>query len=908
VSSDASATKAKAAKAVTISIDGRRVETAEGATVLEAALGAGIYIPRLCWQEGLEPWGGCRLCVVKIEGMRGMPPACTTRVREGMAVESDTPEVNAVRRIVCEMLIADHPSDCLSCTSNQRCELQEVASYLGVDGKRLRSSAREFDPDESNPFFTRERSKCVLCGRCVRVCHEVRGVGAIDFAFRGHDARVDVCGSGLIMNSECESCGACVAACPTGSLRPKSEALPPAREVLTTCPYCGVGCGMFLGLREGRIVSVRGEGSNPASHGDLCVKGRFGLDFVSSPERLTAPLIRRGGKGGKLEPATWDEALSLVATKLAEVKAAHGPDAVAGLSSAKCSNEENYLFQKFMRAVMGTNNVDHCARLCHASTVAGLARAFGSGAMTNSIDEFEGADCIFVIGSNTTEAHPVIGLRVKAAVKKHGAKLVVADPRSIDLVRFADVHLQQRPGTDVMLVNAMLNVIVSESLEDKSFIESRTENFDEAVKAIEPCTPEAAAVVTGVPADDIREAARTYAKAGRASIIYSMGITQHTTGTDNVLALANLAMITGNVGKESTGVNPLRGQNNVQGACDLGALANVYSGYQKVTDPAVRAKFEKAWGAKLDDKIGLTVVEMIHAIEKGDVRALYVMGENPAMSDPNTNRTREALGQCEFLVVQDVFLTETAELADVVLPGAVFAEKDGTYTNTERRAQLLRQALPPPGEARQDWQIICELASRIGYEMSYDAPSDIMDEIASVTPIYGGMSYTRLGIDGGPGLQWPCTSPDHPGTRFLHEGKFSRGKGKFHPTPFKEPDELPDEEYPFILSTGRVLYHFHTGTMSRKTEGLNEISGPVVEINPEDAEALGVKDCDTVEVASRRGKVRTRALVTSRPKKGVVFMPFHFHEAPANALTNDALDPIAKIPELKVCAVRVVKA
>ncbi|MHC4201802.1 MAG: molybdopterin oxidoreductase family protein, partial [Planctomycetota bacterium] len=426
----------------------------------------------------------------------------------------------------------------------------------------------------------------------------------------------------------------------------------------------------------------------------------------------------------------------------------------------------------------------------------------------------------------------------------------------------------------------------------------------EAMKAIEPCTPEAAAVVTGVPADDIREAARTYAGAGRASIIYSMGITQHTTGTDNVLALANLAMITGNVGRESTGVNPLRGQNNVQGACDLGALANVYSGYQKVDDPAAREKFEKAWGAKLDDKIGLTVVEMIHAIEKGDVRALYVMGENPAMSDPNTNRTREALKACEFLVVQDVFLTETGELADVVLPGAVFAEKAGTYTNTERRAQLLRQALPPPGEARQDWQIICELASRIGYEMSYDSPSDIMDEIASVTPIYGGMSYARIDPSG---LQWPCTSPDHPGTRFLHEGKFSRGLGKFHPTPFKEPDELPDEEYPFILSTGRVLYHFHTGTMSRKTEGLNEISGPVVEINPEDAEALGVADCDTVEVASRRGKVRTRALVTCRPKKGVVFMPFHFHEAPANALTNDALDPIAKIPELKVCAVRVAK-
>ena len=535
--------------------------------------------------------------------------------------------------------------------------------------------------------------------------------------------------------------------------------------------------------------------------------------------------------------------------------------------------------------------------------MAGLAASFGSGAMTNSIGKLEHADCILVIGSNTTEAHPIIALRIKAAVERHGAALIVADPRKIDLVRFAALHLRQRCGTDVMLVNAMMNAIVSEGLEDKDFIASRTEGFEKAWPAIEQCTPEAAAMVAGVAAEDIRQAARLFARAERASIVYSMGITQHTTGTDNVLALANLAMLTGNVGRESTGVNPLRGQNNVQGACDLAALPNVLPGYQKVDDPALRGKFEKDWGVSLPAEPGLTVVEMVHAAERGDVRAMYIMGENPALSDPNANRARKAMQKLDLLVVQDIFLTETAEYADVVLPGVCFAEKDGTFTNTERRVQRVRRAVEPPGEARQDWKILCDVATRMGYAMESGSPAEIQDEVARLTPIYGGISYKRLKKEA---LQWPCPTPGHPGTPYLHKGDFSRGLGKFHGTPFREAAELPDRKYPLILSTGRVLYHFHTGTLSRQSDGLEQICPPGnIEINPVDAARMRIQDGEPVRVTSRRGEIEARAFTTPRVREGMVFMPFHFHEAPTNVLTNAAYDPVAKIPETKVCAVRV---
>jgi len=889
-------------KKVSLAIDGKQVVVDEGTSVLKAAVANGSYIPTLCYCEKLTPYGGCRICLVEIEGRRGLPAACSTIVTEGMVVRTDTKEVNDARRMVCELLIADHPDDCLTCSSNQKCKLQKVAAYLGVTQKRLDKTERKIIFDDSNPFYTRDLSKCILCGQCVRLCLELRGVGALEIAGRGFESRPVPFGDRPVSESVCESCGECVDACPVGALTAKAETLPPTREIKTTCPYCGCGCGLVLGVRGGRIVKIRGDVNHPVNRGSLCAKGRFGLDFVSSPDRLTKPLIKRDGR---FEEATWDEALDFVADKLKEIKTADGPDALAGFSSAKCTNEENYLFQKFIRSVLGTNNVDHCARLCHASTVAGLARAFGSGAMTNSIDELENADCILVIGSNTTEAHPIIALRVKDAVTRHGAKLIVADPRRIDLTRFAALHIRQRSGTDVALINAMMNVIITEGLADEDFIAGRTEGYEEFRKCVTDYTPEHAAAITGVDADQIREAARTYAKAEWASIIYSMGITQHTTGTDNVLALANLAMLTGNIGRLSTGVNPLRGQNNVQGACDLGALPNVYPGYQKVDDKEIHAKFEKAWNAKLSDKPGLTIVEIIHAAAEGKVKGLYIMGENPMLSDPNINHVREALENLEFLCVQDIFLTETAQLADVVLPAASFAEKDGTFTNTERRIQRVRKALDAPGEARQDWEILCEIAGRLGCNMSYDDPSAIMDEIASVTPIYAGISFERINYRG---LAWPCTDKDHPGTMFLHEAQFKRGLGKFHPTPYREAAEFPDEEYPYLLTTGRLLYHFHTGTLSRRSPGLERIAPPgYFEINPEDAARDEIGDGESVELETRRGSVKAKAIVTDRSPKGTIFMAFHYHEAPANMLTNDALDPIAKIPELKVCALRIIK-
>jgi formate dehydrogenase alpha subunit len=670
------------------------------------------------------------------------------------------------------------------------------------------------------------------------------------------------------------------------------------KNVLTVCPYCGCGCNFYLQVLDGELVGILPCKSHLVSQGKLCIKGWNAADFVVSKDRLTKPLMK---KNGKFVEISWDEALNVVTEKLKQCS----PDAIAVLSSAKCTNEENYLMMKFARAVLKTNSVDHCARLCHASTVVGLGKTFGSGAMTNSIEELEDADCIFVIGSNTTEQHPLIARYIMRARVK-GTKLIVADPRLIPLTQFADYHLRQRPGTDVALLNGFMNVILKEGLEDKKFINERTEGFEELKEVVKKYTPEEVEKITGIPKELIMEAARIYAQAKSASLVYSMGITQHTTGVDNVVSCSNLAMLTGNVGRPSTGVNPLRGQSNVQGACDVGALPNLYSGYQSVADENIRAKFEKAWNTELPSQPGLTVVEMMHEAAKGNLKAIYIMGENPMLSDPDINQVKKALENLEFLVVQDIFLTETAQLADIVLPGTSYAERDGTFTTTDRRVQRIRKAIEPIGESKPDWQIICALARKMGSEkFEYSSPAEIMDEIASVTPIYGGIGYERIEDIG---LQWPCPSKEHPGTPYLHQEKFSRGKGKFFGIEFKEAAELPDADYPLILTTGRTIFHYHTGTMTRRTEALNrEVPTGYVEINFKDAEKLNIFEGEIVSVKSRRGKIEVKVQVTRRVPEGVIFIPFHFAESPANALTNSAFDPVAKIPEYKVCAVKVEK-
>ncbi|OGD46146.1 formate dehydrogenase subunit alpha [Candidatus Bathyarchaeota archaeon RBG_13_46_16b] len=670
-------------------------------------------------------------------------------------------------------------------------------------------------------------------------------------------------------------------------------------NVLTICPYCGAGCGLYLQVLDGELVGVLPCESHVVSQGKLCVKGWNAHEFVYDKERLTKPLIKHNGT---FEEVSWDKALDIIVRKFKEYVEKYSPDSIGVLSSAKCTNEENYLMMKFARAVLGTNNVDHCARLCHSSSVVGLGASFGSGAMTNSIGELENCDCILVTGSNTTEQHPLVARYIMRA-KEKGAKLIVVDPRAIPLSRFADFHLRQRPGTDVAWINGFMNVIINESLEDKAFIQERTEGYEEMAETVGKYTPEYVESITGIPKENLIDAARTYARSDRAALVYSMGITQHTTGVDCVRSCANLAMLTGNVGKPSTGVNPLRGQVNVQGACDVGALPNVYSGYQSVADEKIRAKFEEAWKTKLPPKPGLTVVDMINAAYDGKMKMMYIMGENPMLSDPDIGHVKEGLNNLESLVVQDIFLTETAQLADIVLPAASYAEKSGTFTSTDRMVQMVRKAIEPVGESRPDWQIICSLAKRMGSnEFEYSSPADVMDEIASLTPIYGGMAYDRLGN----GLQWPCPSKDHAGTPYLHKDKFSRGKGSFAALEFKEPAELPDEDYPLNLTTGRIMFHFHTGTMTRRTEILNrEVPMGYVEINPVDAEKLGVADEEQVLVQSRRGEISIKTLITKRVPEGVIFIPFHFVECAANVLTNPAVDPVAKIPEFKTCAARI---
>ncbi|UJG42573.1 MAG: formate dehydrogenase subunit alpha [Candidatus Heimdallarchaeum endolithica] len=897
---------------ISIIVDGQKILCKKDDTYLSAITRAGIEIPTLCHMEELKPSGACRICVIEVEGAPNLVAACVTPVRPNAVVTTYNERIHRARQTNIELLLRSHPLNCIVCNKNGVCTLQKLA-YQYVPKSRLsklEGKKPTTDLAEVNEFFVLNYSACIRCQLCVRVADEIQVCNVLSMQDRGFDIYPSAGFGRSFEEAGCVACGNCVEVCPVGALVSKSIKTTKSRsyelkKTVTTCTYCGVGCQLeiLVDPKQNKIVNVQ-------SHRDsinglsLCVKGRYGWNYVHHQDRINTPLIK---KDGKFVESSWEEAFDLIEKQFKKIISESGPDSLAFLTSAKCTNEENYLMQKLSRAAIGTNNIDHCARLCHASTVTGLVKAFGSGAMTNSISDLTNdAEVIFIIGSNTTEAHPVIGTKIKQAVKNGKTKLIVADPRKIELSDYAEVYMSQRPGSDVALINAMIKYIIDEGLYDEAFIKQRTEDFEKLKENISKIDFSSLCKIANVEEEEVKKAASLYATAKTAAIIYAMGITQHTTGTDNVLSLANLAMITGNVGKPGTGVNPLRGQNNVQGACDLGGLPDVFPGYQKVTNEENIKKFKDFWGVdKLDNKEGLTVVEIMNEAHKGNIRGIYIMGENPVISDPNVNHVREALEKVEFLVVQDLFITETAKYADVILPGQSFAEKDGTYTNTERRVQRVRKAIETEGSRLPDWKILEIMLNRFGIEKHYNSPSEIMDEIAQVTPIYGGISYERLENRG---LQWPCPSSDHPGTPILHKDKFSRGKGKFHTINYLDPDELPDDEYPLILTTGRNLFHFHTGEMTHRVAGIHQRK-PIEksEINVKDAKKLGIKTGDKVIIESRRGKVLTEVKVTDRIKEGVVFMTFHFKDSAANLLTNDALDPLSKIPELKVCAVKVTK-
>ena len=896
---------------ITCTMDGKTLRVEEGTTILEAARANDIYIPTLCCLKGVSSVGSCRLCMVEAGGR--LLPACRTAVEEGMVLRTDTERLEGYRRSILQLILANHRMECVDCPANGECSLQQLCGRYKVGVSPYPASRllieKKRKPLEDHPFLRYDPAKCIHCQRCILACHQLAGNGTLKSGRLGVYHLVEAPFGPDWKQTDCESCGTCAAVCPTGALSLKRAVqYKPweVKKVLTTCPHCATGCQFRLVVKGNRIVGVEAA-DGAANHGLLCVKGRSGsYDFVGHGDRLTAPLIR-DRETGKFKPVSWNEALTYTAQRFLELKEQYGGDALAGFACSRSTNEDIYMVQKMVRTCFGTNNTDNCARVCHSATVAGLARTLGSGAMTNPIGDItRNSDCILLIGSNPEEAHPVVGMQIRQAVQR-GARLIVIDPRDIGLTRQADLHLKLRPGTNVALINGLMHVILREGLEDRAYIGEHTEGFEALKALLEDYPPEKVAKICHIDPDRLVEAARMYATAERAPIIYCLGVTEHSTGTEGVMSLSNLALLTGKLGKSGCGVNPLRGQNNVQGACDMGALPTDYPGYQKVDDPAVRAKFEKAWGVKLNPKPGLKATDVFPAAIEGKIRGLYICGEDPMVSDPDTAHIRHALSSLDFFVVQDLFLTKTAELADVVLPAVSYAEKEGTFTNTERRVQRVRKAVKGRGEMRLDTDILTGLMNAMGYPQPLLSAAEIMDEIASLTPSFAGISHQRLD-QMETGLQWPCTSKDHPGTPILHTKGPVRGKGLFYPAAFTPSAELPDEEYPWILSTGRILYHYNAAAMTARSKGLMQMAGEgFIEVHFRDAKRLGIANGEKIRVTSRRGSITATAHVGRKVSQGEVWMPFHFPDSPVNELTNAALDQFARIPEYKVCAVRLEK-
>ena len=903
---------------IVFELDGRKVEAAPDESIWQVADRHGIAIPHLCsmTEKHYRADGNCRLCVVEIEGERTLAASCTRRPAPGIRVSTASDRVVAARSMVIELLLADQPPR--DAAHDPDSTFWRMAAAVGRTTSRF--PAREAPAaDLSHPAMAVNLDACVHCTLCVRACREIQMNDVIGMARRGARSEIVFDFGDPMGASTCVACGECVQACPTGALLPATGAVHARadRSVDSVCPYCGVGCQLAYHVKDDRLVGVTGR-DGPANLGRLCVKGRFGFDYVNHPHRLTKPLIRRPevprDAVADLDPAnplthfreaSWDEALDVAAAGLARIRDRDGGGALAGFGSAKGSNEEAYLFQKLVRAGFGTNNVDHCTRLCHASSVAALMETIGSGAVTAPFVDALEADFILVIGSNPTVNHPVAATFIKNAVRR-GTTLAVADPRGQALERYATYMLRHRPGSDVALLNALMHVVVSEGLADRAYIERHTEGFAALEEHLSAYAPEAMTDICGIDAETIREVARAYATANAAMIFWGMGISQHVHGTDNVRCLISLALMCGQVGRPGTGLHPLRGQNNVQGASDVGLIPMVYPDYKAVNDPANRARFEDFWNAKLDPERGLTVVEITDAIHAGKIKGLYIMGENPAMSDPNVSHARAAFAKLEHLVVQDLFVTETAAYADVVLPASAWPEKDGTVTNTDRRVQIGRRAVDPPGEARQDWWIIQEMARRLGLDWSYEHPRDVFDEMRRCMKSIQGITWARLEREGA--VTHPCDSEDEPGRAVIFGDGFptATGRGKFVPAAIIPPDEQPDDDYPMVLTTGRILEHWHTGAMSRRAVVLDDLEPEAVaSLSPSDLERLGVAAGDRVRVATRRGRIELAARADSAVPEGVVFLPFCFAEAAANLLTNAALDPFGKIPETKYCAARV---
>ncbi len=893
----------------TASINGKPYEIHEGETILSfiKRYKGEKYVPTLCDAPNLEPFGACRVCSVEVArpGNGGLKTvaSCHTPVEAGMTIFPDSDSVQKLRKNIIELVLTDHPLDCLTCEVNGNCELQDVAAQVGIRKVRYPEGENHSDrtKDLSHPYMTSEMSKCILCYRCVRACDEVQGQHVLSVAGRGFDSTIIKGMDQSFFDSDCVSCGACSQACPTSAIHDvyQSKAKRGQEKVRTVCTYCGVGCNLEVSVKDDQVLSIQAPYDASVNAGHTCLKGRYAFAFYKHPERLKQPMIR---KNGVLEPVSWPEVYAYLAEQLTSIKHLHGGDAIAGISSSRCTNEENYLMQKFIRACFGTNNIDGCARVCHSPTALGMQRTFGTGAATNSIADLKHTDCILIIGANPTAGHPVTGAKLKQKAMK-GTPMIVIDPRRTEIARYATHHLQLRPGTNVAVLNMMLYYIIQENLMDADFIARRTEGFDAFCAGVMNLSIDELEAVSGVPRAQARAAAITYASAGRAMAFHGLGVTEHYQGTYAVMLIADLAMITGNIGKPGCGVNPLRGQNNVQGMADMGTQPYQGAGYLDVTDPAVRKLYEDFYGATISDRVGLTIPEMYDAALAGKLKALWVMGEDMAQSDPNTHHVVKALSSLDLLIVQEIFMTETAKLAHVVLPGASFLEKEGTFTNGERRIQRVQQVIDPVGNSKPDGQILVEMMNHLGYPQKPYSAKTMLEEISRIVPFFAGVTWENLGTNG---KQWPVL-PDGQDTPLLHIDSFKRGKGKFIFREFVETREILDyaQEYPFILTTNRVLEQYNAGTMTRRTPNIEIVHEDVLLIHPEDAKAQGIRHGDWVKMQSARGECRVKARLTDEVKPGILSTTFHFPELMINNVTSDVHDSIANCPEYKVVSVRI---